>query len=204
MYLSPWDGRAAQARMAPSARHAPEAGVALRPASALCYVFARDGHLHFPLLTRQGHLRHHAGQVAFPGGRPEAGERAEDTAWREAQEELGIQRGRAVELLGRLEPVRIGVSTTIMHVVVALGPDPGPFVCQPEEVVDAHAVPLAELLHDHAPVRADVATARGMRNVPAFRLGPYVVWGATAMALSDLRERLRAADRAPPTSSNNA
>lgn len=82
------------------------------------------------LTQRAQHLRHHAGQISFPGGRIEAGESAAETALREASEEIGLA-PKSVEIMGYLPGV---VTTAGFHIAPVLGrletipalmPDPG-------------------------------------------------------------------------------
>ena len=163
-----------------------------RWAAALCYVFpAPDGRLVFPLTERHDGLREHSGQVSLPGGRPDAGETLEATAWREAAEEIGLGRAPEAEVLGVLETVYIPVTHTRLCVHVACGPAPAVLQAAPDEVARIGLAGLDELL-DPARRRERVLVLRGTpRAVPHLRLGPFHVWGATAMALADLAARLR-------------
>jgi 8-oxo-dGTP pyrophosphatase MutT (NUDIX family) len=102
------------------------------------------------LTRRAAGLRNHAGQWAFPGGRMEAGESAEDTALRELAEEVGLQLG-AERVLGRLDDFVTRSGFAITPVVVwgggraAMTPDPA-------EVASVHRIPVAELLRADAPL----------------------------------------------------
>jgi 8-oxo-dGTP pyrophosphatase MutT (NUDIX family) len=192
--LRPFDGREAQRVMEPETRGRPPPGHADRPprdAAALAYAFPRDGRLHLPITLRCEDMREHSGQVSLPGGRPEDGEDLLRTALREAEEEIALA-PRAAEPLGRLAPVYIPVTHTRLHVHVAHGPAPERFVANPAEVVRIEVVPLGHLV---APAFRRSTTRRILGrdvDVPYFDLGGLEVWGATAMALSELAERLRA------------
>lgn len=197
--LTPFDGRAAQGPLEPLFRGVPPAAVRTdrpRDGAALLYAFAGDGDLYFPLTLRRDHLAEHRGQVALPGGRPEPGESLWDAALREAREEVGLEVAH-LERLGVLAPVYIPVTHTNLHVHVALGPPPGPLTPQPEEVAQLVLASLTDLLRPERR-RVFARTIRGaVLEVPGLLLGGLEVWGATAMALSELAERLRRVMRAP-------
>lgn len=198
--LEPFDGRAAQRIMEPLHRGDPTPRLLEAPpreAAALAFAHEQDGALHLPLTLRHPELREHRGQVSLPGGRPEDGESLWETAWREAREEIALDPPDA-EPLGVLEPVYIPVTHTHLHVHVATGTAPERFRRQPSEVDRVEVVPLHDLL-DPALRRTKTMTFRDRSvEVPYFDLAGLVVWGATAMALSELAERLRDVE-SPPT-----
>lgn len=192
--LEGFDGRAAQRPMEPVSRGRPLPGAAAQPprvASALAYVFPRGGVLHVPLTLRHADLREHRGQVSLPGGRPDAGETLRATAWREAEEEIGLVVRDRLEL-GVLEPVYIPVTHTRLHVHVAAGEDPGPLQANPGEVERVEVVQLDALLDPALRKRKPLLIREREIDVPYFDVAGLFVWGATAMALSELAERLRA------------
>ena len=163
----------------------------MRPGAALLYVSPGEHGLHFPLTLRRPDLAEHRGQVALPGGRPDPGETLWEAALREAREEVGLDEP-ALERLGVLAPVLHRRDPHDLVVHVALGPPPAALTPEPAEVAALATAPLDDLLDParRAPVRR---TFRGAElEVPALHLGGFEVWGATAMALSELAERLRA------------
>lgn len=195
--LPAFDGRAAQRVLEPLFRGLPPPARRSEPprdGAALLYACPGPGGLVFPLTLRREDLAEHRGQVSLPGGRPEAGEALWEAALREAREEVGLD-ACEVERLGVLAPVYIPVSHTHLHVHVALGPAQQTWVAQASEVARIEVVGLDELLDPARRTRL-VRHLRGADlEVPAFRLGRLEVWGATAMALSELAERLRAVAR---------
>lgn len=193
MALAQFDGRAAQRRLEPTDRGDRPPGAAradVRQAAALLYAFEREGRVHFPLTERAAALRSHRGQISLPGGRPEPDEALRDTAWREAGEEIGLDVTRAQDL-GWLAPVYIPVTHTRLHVCVASGPDPGAFIAQPEEVASIGLARLDGLLDPARRVTRTLAIRQRPVAIRHLLLGGFEVWGATAMALSELSERLR-------------
>lgn len=190
--LAPFDGRAAQRPLEPRFRGVPPPDApasAPREGAALLYAFPRAGRLVFPLTLRRDDLAEHRGQVSLPGGRPDPGEPLWETALREAREEVGLD-VPGVRRLGTLAPVYIPVTHTRLVVHVALGPEPARLTPSPHEVARLVLAAVGDLVDPRRRVTAR-RTVRGAEvEVPAFDLEGLEVWGATAMALSELAERL--------------
>ena len=187
------DGRAAQAAMAPSRRGTPPDRArreAPRDAAALAYVFEQGGRLRLPFTVRSRHLPEHRGQVSLPGGRPLAEESLFETARREAREEIALA-VPAPELVGRLAPVSIPVSHSRLHVFVTLGPDPGTLVPDPREVERIVVVDLDDLVRPEVRRERPMTIAGVEIAVPYYDVEGLFLWGATAMAIAELVERLR-------------
>ena len=152
------------------------------------------------LTQRTSHLAHHAGQIAFPGGRREGGEESpETTALREAREEIGLDSAR-VELLGRLPEYRTSTGFAVTPVVGWAEP---PFAWRPDphEVAEVFEVPLAFLL-DPRNHRYESAFYRGrMRHYWAMPYGERFIWGATAGMLVTFQRLMGEVTNAPPAPS---
>lgn len=176
----------------------PDAPVkAPREGAALLYAFPTPDGLRFPLTLRREDLAEHRGQVALPGGRPDPGESLWNAALRESDEEVGL-RAYDAERLGTLAPVYIPVTHTHLVVHVALGPEPLRWIPAPREVARLVFARVGDLLEPSTRFLAR-RTIRGADiEVPAFLLEGLEVWGATAMALSEVAERLRRVLSAPP------
>jgi 8-oxo-dGTP pyrophosphatase MutT (NUDIX family) len=184
---SPLPGEAIHARLSPRLTDGtlPARAPQERPAAVLVLLFARDGVPHVVLTVRGPGLPHHPDQVSLPGGRLEPGETPEDTALREAAEEIGVEPAH-VAIAGRLTPVHIPVSGFTVEVVVGVAAGEPAFVPTPGEVAEVLEVPLAALA---AP--AALRTGRRRRagveiDAPYFAVGDHQVWGATAMILGEL------------------
>ncbi|QZY53162.1 NUDIX hydrolase [Leucobacter tenebrionis] len=148
------------------------------------------------LLTRRATgMRHHAGEIAFPGGGAEGVDGGDParTALREAAEETGLEPS-GVEVLGSLQRVHIPVSNNLVTPVVGWWRLPSEVAADRTESVDVFRVPVAELL-DPAARGTSVLRRGGMTyRGPAFRLhdrlGGHVVWGFTGILLSALFDEL--------------
>ena len=142
------------------------------------------------LTQRTSHLAHHAGQIAFPGGRREGGdETPERTALREAHEEIGLE-GARVELLGRLPEYRTSTGFAVTPVVGWVEP-PLSYRPDPHEVAEVFEVPL-EFLLDTRNHRYESAFYRGrMRHYWAMPYGERFIWGATAGMLVTFQRLIR-------------
>lgn len=147
------------------------------------------------LLARASTLRAHPGQIAFPGGRIDAGDAgAESAALREAVEETGLDPD-GIDVLGTLESIPLAYSRYQVTPVVAWWRHPSPV--RPVDVAESSHVfraPVADLL-DPAHRGSTVIHRDGREwRGPAFELthatGRHLVWGFTAMVLDGLFERL--------------
>ena len=166
------------------------AGRKLRPAGVLVPVEIIAGIPHILLTKRASHLKHHPGQIAFPGGKQDDGDAdVEATALREAREEIGLPEGH-VRVLGRLPSHETVTNFTVTPVVGVIERD---FEIRPEpgEVEEVFRVPLAHVT-DPARFAIEGRRWRGQRRhyytVP---FGPYYIWGATARILRGLAERMQ-------------
>lgn len=159
----------------------------LTPAAVLIALIEKDGRLEVVLTRRSKHLKHHPGQIAFPGGKVDAGDASDEAAaLREAHEEIGLDPG-SVAVLGSLAPHRTVTNYTVRPF---LGLIRGPFepVLEPREVDEMFTVPLS-FLADPANFLIEGRMWRGQRRqyyvVP---YGPYYIWGATARMLRALAD----------------
>jgi len=148
------------------------------------------------LLTRRNDdMRHHPGQVSFPGGRIEPGDADPVTAAvREAGEEIGLMPGQ-IQPLGYLDPLATITGFKVLPMVGIITPD---YVARPDsrEVAEVFEVPLEYLLAPRNLLRTTIDAGGRPRQVLEFvgyGMHGQRIWGATASILFNLQERLRSA-----------
>ncbi|TCK99886.1 8-oxo-dGTP pyrophosphatase MutT (NUDIX family) [Shimia isoporae] len=164
-------------------------GRKLRPAGVLVPIEIRDGVPHVILTKRASHLKHHPGQIAFPGGKQdEADADVIAAALREAREEIGLP-PEIVDVIGTL-PTHETVTSFRVTPVLGQVNDVFDIVPEPGEVEEVFRVPLAHVT-DTARFSVQSRRWQGQRRhyftVP---FGPYYIWGATARILRGLAERM--------------
>jgi len=192
--LNNFDTRAARLVMSPIGR-TPErpAGLAgtARSGAVLSVIFAAANGLNVILIKRRDDLRHHPGQISFPGGRREQDEPPLECALRETREEIGIE-AETLSIAGALDPAYILVSDFCIHPFVAW--HQGAPTCSPDpwEVDAILQVPLARLCEPGARVRQSKPILGTLREVPGFLFAGHHIWGATAVLLNEIIERLKA------------
>lgn len=141
------------------------------------------------LTVRREHLRTHAGQIAFPGGRIDPGEDAIEAALREAHEEI-LLTPAAVEIVGTIEPYRT-VTGYIVTPVVAVIPPNLPLEPHENEVADWFEAPLAFLLDPaNQQERSGLFQGRERQYYEIDWQGRRI-WGATAAMIVNLSRRLQ-------------
>lgn len=143
-----------------------------------------DG-VHVLLTRRAAHLRFHAGEVSFPGGRIDPGETPAGAAVREAFEEVALDPG-AVELRGELPHHQTLSSASHIVPVVATVAEPVELLVNPAEVDAAFWVPLRQLTAPGVHHREYWTFGEQQLPVEFFELDHDIVWGATARVLVSL------------------
>lgn len=167
----------------------PDGVEGLRPAAVLVGLVDRGQGQQVVLTRRTEGLRHHAGQISFPGGRIESHDaNPVAAALREAQEEIGLAPAQACAL-GYLDPFVTITGFHVFPVVAAIAPS---FIAQrdPGEVDEVFELPLDFLMDPVNARQLQVEYRGGQRTLVEFVHQHYRVWGATAAMLVNLRRRL--------------
>jgi 8-oxo-dGTP pyrophosphatase MutT (NUDIX family) len=189
----PLPGRSAQLKMSSLARmqefmrlSTPENAV---QSSVLLLLYPFDGTVGLVLMLRPEYRGIHSGQISLPGGKSEeTDESLIYTALREAQEEIGIDPFK-VQIIGQLTEMYIPPSNFMVTPVVGYQASRPHFIADPTEVARIIEIKLDELLDDRNRQIKKMKISLGFSlKVPSFYINGDIIWGATAMILSELRE----------------
>lgn len=166
----------------------PEDKSRLKQSSVLLLLFKEQDKLIACLIKRPTHMKHHAGQIALPGGRLEKGESAIDAALRETEEEIGIP-GTKIQILGQLTKFYVEVSQ------FEIQPFVGWLNKQPEVNLNSDEVekiiffPMQKFKPPHQQI--ELSTITGKLQVPCIQFNNETIWGATAMILSEFYDSIK-------------
>jgi 8-oxo-dGTP pyrophosphatase MutT (NUDIX family) len=134
------------------------------------------------------HDDRHKGQIGFPGGKyEESDENIMTTALREVNEEIGVESGK-IKVLGQLSKLYIPVSNFLVHPFVGVLDFVPEFDLQTQEVDELILSDFDTFFQKRIIKRTDIQIEKGihLRNVPYYDLNGEVLWGATAMILTEL------------------
>lgn len=147
---------------------------------------------HLILILRKTYKGVHSAQVGFPGGKVEKNDgKLETTALRETREEVGVSEER-IKVLKQLTPMYIPPSNFTVHPFLGITETTPKFIKQDDEVEDLIEVSLSHFLDETSVTHTLVKTSSNAKvKVPAFRLNEHIVWGATAMMLSEVKDLLK-------------
>jgi len=160
------------------------------PAAVLILLYLADNEIYFFLTKRTDELKHHKGQISLPGGTQEGNEKLIDTALRETQEEIGINK-TSISIIGTITPLFVPVTGFMIYPFIGyslnkLNPKPDPV-----EVATIFSVNISDLLNKENRT-TEQRNIRGYDvQVPYFKLNDYQVWGATSMILSEFRDLIK-------------
>jgi len=159
-------------------------------AAVLILLYLADNEIYFFLTKRTDELKHHKGQISLPGGTQEGNEKLIDTALRETQEEIGINK-TSISIIGTITPLFVPVTGFMIYPFIGyslnkLNPKPDPV-----EVAKIFSVNISDLLNKENRT-TEQRNIRGYDvQVPYFKLNDYQVWGATSMILSEFRDLIK-------------
>ncbi|NQZ78170.1 MAG: CoA pyrophosphatase [Ekhidna sp.] len=163
-----------------------------RRGGVLILLYENEKEITFPLIQRQSYDGIHSGQVSLPGGRfeEEDGDQVR-TALRETNEEIGVDM-ETVQVIGSLSEFFVAASNYMVQPVIGKINYHPSFVPEVREVEHILSPPLRHLLDQSRRKEKEMVVRNGFKMLcPYFDLEDKVVWGATAMMLSELVEVLR-------------
>jgi 8-oxo-dGTP pyrophosphatase MutT (NUDIX family) len=164
-----------------------------RMAAVMMLFYPKNNETHLVLIVRNSYKGVHSAQIAFPGGKFEE----EDidfykTALRETHEEVGIN-PKKMEIIKPFSPMYIPPSNFMVHPFLGICKEEVCFVPDPKEVANIVELPLSVFMSDDIVTKTNLSTSYAKSiNVPAFEIEGHIVWGATAMMLSELKDVLKA------------
>ena len=159
-------------------------------AAVLILLYLADNEIYFFLTKRTDELKHHKGQISLPGGTQEGNEKLIDTALRETQEEIGINK-TSISIIGTITPLFVPVTGFMIYPFIGYSLnklDPKP---DPVEVAAIFSVNISDLLNKENRTIEQRSIGGYDVQVPYFKLNDYQVWGATSMILSEFRDLIK-------------
>jgi 8-oxo-dGTP pyrophosphatase MutT (NUDIX family) len=159
-----------------------------RISSVLMLLYEKDEKLHLPLIVRANDGTVHSGQISLPGGSIEPDdEHLAFTAVRETEEEIGIPR-KGITVLGRLSQIYIPPSNFLVHPFIGKFTGAPVFSEPNNEVAQVLEVCIEELFDENKIQEKTIVFRNGKSiSTPAYVYDNHIIWGATAMMLSELR-----------------
>lgn len=161
-------------------------------AAVLMLVYPKNNQSHIVLIIRNSYPGVHSSQIAFPGGKSELFDKnLANTALRETEEEIGVEMS-SVEIVRPFSEVFIPPSNFMVTPFLGYTEKTPQFVLQPDEVAGIIEMPLQNLFDDRIVVQRKLMTSYSIAvDVPAFKVKEHIVWGATAMMISELKDTFR-------------
>jgi len=163
-----------------------------RKAAVMMLLYPKNNETHLALIVRNSYPGIHASQIAFPGGKVEPTDiNLEFTALRETHEEIGIT-PNLIQVIKPFSELYIPPSNFLVSPFLGIVQEEITFNPSPYEVKRVLELPLRDLLDDRIITKVVMSTSYADNiSVPVFNVDKYVVWGATAMMMSELKETIR-------------
>lgn len=160
--------------------------------AVMIVLYPDEGKFYFPLMQRPPYQGIHGGQVSLPGGKREDSDSdLIETAIRETYEEMGVKISDH-NVLGSLTDLNVTASNFIVKPVVSILDYKPDFIADPREVEHIFHAEIQHLLHPKTLRETELKVAQEIRlKAPFFDIEDKVVWGATAMILSEFVEILK-------------
>ena len=163
-----------------------------RIAAVMMLLYPKKDKTHLVLIVRNAYNGVHSSQIAFPGGKYENTDLDfRETALRETHEEIGVSPEK-IEVIKDFTPMYIPPSNFLVHPFLGISHEELSFYPDIREVAAIIELPLSVFLSDEIIIEATLSTSYANDVlVPAFNIQNHIVWGATAMILSELRDVLK-------------
>ncbi|MEZ0181603.1 CoA pyrophosphatase [Flavobacterium oncorhynchi] len=163
-----------------------------RIAAVMMLLYPKKDKTHLVLIVRNAYNGLHSSQIAFPGGKYENTDLDfRETALRETHEEIGVSPDK-IEVIKHFTPMYIPPSNFLVHPFLGISHEELSFYPDIREVAAIIELPLSVFLSDEIIIEATLSTSYANDVlVPAFNIQNHIVWGATAMILSELRDVLK-------------
>ena len=163
-----------------------------KSAAVMMLFYPKKGRTHLVLIVRNSYEGVHSAQIAFPGGKYEPkDENFQNTALRETQEEIGIPPD-SIEIIMAFTNLYIQPSNFMVYPFLGICREEIIFIPDNNEVATIIELPLSDFLNDDLIVSVQLSTSYAKDiDIPAFKIKEHIVWGATAMMLSELKEVLK-------------
>ena len=162
------------------------------PAAVLILLFPYNNDIHFFLTERTNEVEHHKGQISLPGGAWEEGEKLHETAIRETEEEIGVQK-QAVNYIGSLTPYFTAATGFMIHPFLSWTQEKPETNIHDMEVNSLFYVPISALIDEKTLMIEDWTISGYDAKVPFYNFNGRKVWGATAAILSEFKFILKEA-----------
>lgn len=163
-----------------------------RLSAVMMLFYPKDQAAHLVLTKRNEYNGTHSAQISFPGGKSELGDiDLAHTALRETFEEIGVN-ATQIDIVMPFTQIYIPPSNFLVSPFLGVSYSEINFSPNPYEVKEIIELPLEVLLDDSIIVNVEMQTSYSQKvAVPAFKFQEHIVWGATAMILSELKETLK-------------
>ena len=163
-----------------------------KPSAVMMLFYPKNEMAYLILTKRNAYNGVHSSQISFPGGKAEQEDKdLEVTALRETFEEIGVK-SEDIDVIKPFTQIYIPASNFLVSPFLGVSMTPPVFNASAYEVVELVELSLDVFLDDSTVIVTDIETSYSQNvSFPAFKVGEHIVWGATAMILSELKETIK-------------
>lgn len=163
-----------------------------KKAAVLMLFYPKNEMTHLALIVRNSYPGVHSSQIGFPGGKVELSDaNLAETAFRETHEEVGIA-PHQIQILKTFSEIYIPPSNFLVAPFMGVAYEKLVFIPDPKEVKKVLEFSLVDFLDEQSLTKVTMSTSYATAiEVPAFQVDKYIVWGATAMMMSELKEVIK-------------